>query len=91
MGVIVTPPQPKAPPGCVRCGRGQFDVRSAPVSVPRKFAQEAHKATEMEKVVCTLFANHQTGDPHLEKCTGWVYQHKDARVCGAVQRQAKRT
>lgn len=91
MSVIVVPQKTRAVPGCARCGRGTYDPALAPIAIPEAKAKQLTDLTEMVKVECTMEMNHQPGDPHLDKCTGWIWVHKYDRVCSDVQANAKRT
>lgn len=84
----MTTQAPKAPPvaasvGCVNCGRGE--IRTDLLT-----AEYQGFDTSLHVVACTdTIAHTPPGGRHLGKCRGFVYAHRDARMCAAVQRIGK--
>lgn len=88
---IIQSAKPVTVHGCARCGRGQYDPKSAKLAIPKDKEQALIQLTRLIVVPCTMSLNHQVGDPHLLKCTGNLYVHAEERICGAVQKNALRT
>lgn len=90
--MIVVPSDAPAVPGCVRCGRGEYDDSVSPVKFPADRIEALKKMTHLVKVKCPLQMNHLDAfDEHAQRCGGTVWAHEFQRICDAVQKNAKRT